>query len=50
MKREETEKQNKAVIRMAEQKKQMELYELEQNNRKRLPGATVRVWIAGRRF
>ena len=50
MKREEIEKQNKAVIRMTEQKKQMELYELEQNNRKRLAGATVTVWIAGRRF
>ena len=41
MKREEIEKQNEAAIRLAEQKKQMELDELEENNRKRLAEATL---------
>ena len=41
MKREETEKQNQAAIRLAKQKKQMELDELEENNRKRLAEATL---------
>ena len=36
MKREEIEKQNEAAIRLAKQKKQIELDELEENNRKRL--------------
>ena len=36
MKREEIEKQNEAAIRLAKQKKQMELGELEEDNRKRL--------------
>ena len=41
MKREEIEKQNEAAIRLAKQKKQMELDELEENNRKRLAEATL---------
>ena len=41
MKREEIEKQNQAAIRLAKQKKQMELDELEKNNRKRLAEATL---------
>ena len=41
MKREEIEKQNEAAIRLAKQKKQMEIDELEQNNRKRLAEATL---------
>ena len=41
MKREEIEKQNEAAIRLAKQKKQMELNELEENNRKRLAEATL---------
>ena len=41
MKREEIEKQNEAAIRLAKQKKQMELDELEENNRKRLADATL---------
>ena len=41
MKREEIEKQNEAAIRLANQKKQMELDELEENNRKRLAEATL---------
>ena len=41
MKREEIEKQNEAAIRLAKQKKQMELDELEENNRKRLEEATL---------
>ena len=41
MKREEIEKQNEAAIRLAKQKKQMEIDELEVNNRKRLAGATL---------
>ena len=41
MKREETEKQNEAAIRLAKQKKQMELDELEENNRKQLAEATL---------
>ena len=40
-KREENEKQNEAAIRLAKQKKQMELDELEENNRKRLAEATL---------
>ena len=40
MKREEIEKQNEAAIRLAKQKKQIELDELEENNRERLPEAT----------
>ena len=39
MKREEIEKQNEAAIRLAKQKKQMEIDELEENNRKRLAEA-----------
>ena len=42
MKREEIEKQNEAAIRLAKQKKQMEIDELEENNRKRLAEATLR--------
>ena len=41
MKREEIEKQNEAAIRLAKQKNQMELDELEENNRKRLAEATL---------
>ena len=41
MKREEIEKQNEAAIRLAKQKKQMELDELEENNRKQLAEATL---------
>ena len=41
MKREEIEKQNEAAIRLAKQKKQMEIEELEENNRKRLAEATL---------
>ena len=41
MKREEIEKQNEAAIRLAKQKKQMELDELEENNTKRLAEATL---------
>ena len=41
MKREEIEKQNEAAIRLAKQKKQMEIEELEKNNRKRLAEATL---------
>ena len=41
MKREEIEKQNEAAIRIAKQKKQMELDELEESNRKRLAEATL---------
>ena len=41
MKREEIEKQNEAAIRVAKQKKQMELDELEENNRKRFAEATL---------
>ena len=36
MKREEIEKQNETAIRLAKQKKQMEIDELKENNRKRL--------------
>ena len=36
MKREEIEKQNEAAIRLAKQKEQIELDELEESNRKRL--------------
>ena len=41
MKREEIEKQNEAAIRLAKQKKQMEIDELVENNRKRLAEATL---------
>ena len=41
MKREEIEKQNEAAIRLAKQNKQMELDELQENNRKRLAEATL---------
>ena len=42
MKREETEKkQNEAAIRLAKQKKQMELEEMEENKRKRLAEAIL---------
>ena len=41
MKREEIEKQNEAAIRLAKQKKQMEIDELEENNKKRLAEATL---------
>ena len=41
MMREEIEKQNEAVVRLAKQKKQMELDELEENNRKRLAEVTL---------
>ena len=41
MMREEIEKQNEAAIRLAKQKKQMEIEELEENNRKRLAEATL---------
>ena len=41
IKREEIEKQNEAAIRFAKQKKQMELDELEEINRKRLAEATL---------
>ena len=41
MKREEIEKQNEAAIRLAKHKKQMELDELEENNRKQLAEATL---------
>ena len=41
MKREEIEKQNEAAIRLAKQKKQIEIDELEENNRKRLEEATL---------
>ena len=41
MKREEIEKQTEAAIRLAKQKKKMELDELEENNRKRLAEATL---------
>ena len=41
MKREKIEKQNEAAIRLAKQKKQMEIDELEENNRKRLAEATL---------
>ena len=42
MKRKEIEKQNEAAIRLAKQKKQMELDELEENNRKRLAEANLK--------
>ena len=42
MKREENEKQNEAAVRIAKQKKQLELDELVENNRKRLAEATLR--------
>ena len=41
MKREEIEKQSETAIRLAKQKKQMELDELEENNKKRLAEATL---------
>ena len=41
MKREEIEKQNEAAIRLAKQKKQMEIDELEEKNRKLLAEATL---------
>ena len=41
MKREEIEKQIEAAIRLAKQKKQMELDELEENDRKRLAEVTL---------
>ena len=41
MKREEIEKQNEAAIRLAKQKKQMEIDELDEDNRKRLAEATL---------
>ena len=41
MKREEIEKHNDAAIRLAKQKKQMELDEMEEDNRKRLAEATL---------
>ena len=41
MKHEEIETQNEAAIRLAKQKKQMELDELEENKRKRLAEATL---------
>ena len=41
MKREEIEKRNEAAICLAKQKTQMELDELEENNRKRLAEATL---------
>ena len=41
MKREEIEKQNEAAIRLAKQKKQVEIDELEEDNRKRLAEATL---------
>ena len=41
MKHEEIEKQNNAAIRLAKQKKQMEIDELEENNRKQLAEATL---------
>ena len=41
IRREEIEKQNEAAIRHAKQKKQKELDELEENNRKRLAEATL---------
>ena len=41
MKRKVIEKQNEAAIRLAKQKKQMEIDDLEENNRKRLAGATL---------
>ena len=41
MKRKEIEKQNEAAIRLAKQKKQIELDELEENNRKWLAQATL---------
>ena len=41
MKREEIEKKNEAAIRLAKQKKQKELHELEENKRKRLAEATL---------
>ena len=41
MKREEFEKQNETAIRLAKQKKQMEIDELEENNWKRLAEATL---------
>ena len=41
MKREEIEKQSEAAIRLAKQKKQMELDELEEKNRKRLAETTL---------
>ena len=50
MKRKEIGNQYEAAIRLAKQKKQMELDELEENNRKRLSEETARMWIAGLRF
>ena len=41
MKRREIEKQNEAAIRLAKQKKRMELDELDENNRKRLAEAAL---------
>ena len=41
MKREEIEKQNEAAIRLAKQKKQIEIDELEENKRKRFAEATL---------
>ena len=41
MKREDIKEQNEAAIRLAIQKKQMEIDELEENNRKRLAEATM---------
>ena len=40
-KRVEIEKQNEAAIRLAKQKKQMEIDEMEENNRKRLADTTL---------
>ena len=41
MKREEIEKQNEAAIRLVKQKKLVELYRVEENNRKRFADATL---------
>ena len=41
MKREEVEKQNEAAVRLAKEKKQMKLDELEDNSTKRLTEATL---------
>ena len=41
MKNEEIEKQKEAAIRLVKQKKQMELDEMEENNRKRLTEETL---------
>ena len=50
MKRKEIGNQYEAAIRLAKQIEQMELDELEENNRKRLSEETARMWIAGLRF